>query len=228
MKAARLTTAMMATNAVAVMALLVLATCSTAGLAKPLVHVVAVDSGRVVVRWNMPVITDGRGDIEAFRVTNKWGTSDSITHARPATARQDTLPFPVAAVGVERSGTVCVVSVRRALISSPGCASWSYTLEDAPPPPPIVDSIDAVFMRAALDAADSVSPITVIGWDVLAQSPDSCAAAWVSVAEHGDAIRPVGDAQGWCIDYLVNDTARSYVAVSNWRAVRHKVRLEQS
>lgn len=207
---------MIATNAIAVMALLVLATCSTAGLAKPLVHIVAVDSGRVVVRWNMPVITDGRGDIESFRITNKWSTTDSITHARPATARQDTLPFPVAAVGIERSGSVCIVSVRRALISSPGCASWSYTLEDAPPPPPVVDSIGAEFVQAAISTGESVSSLAIV------RDADTCAGEWASVYSHGDVIRAVewDGLPEWCRSYLLTDTVTATAARNNWLIAR--------
>lgn len=91
-------------------------------------------SFKIVVTFQLP----GNPDSSLTRATNA-GVGQA--HRLPGSAVRDSFVVPVPAFGSTMSGSVCVQSKRRGLLSAETCAPWSFTMTDSPPPPPVIDSV---------------------------------------------------------------------------------------
>ena len=81
------------------------------------------------------------------------------------------------------SGYACVTARRRTLNSTPTCKSWTATVADVPPPPPIVDSVTVSALRLLPDAFNLVRG-TAFKLCLAAEFPNGGAALW---GEHEDS-----------------------------------------
>jgi len=70
------------------------------------------------------------------------GISAAQAHRLPASILSDSFLFvEPATLGAVVNGQVCVQSKRRGQLSGEVCRSWTYTVLDRPPPPPVIDSV---------------------------------------------------------------------------------------
>jgi hypothetical protein len=100
-------------------------------------------------------VSTTRATATTFRIRLSWtaaGTPDSILtratnagslsgHRLPGTAVRDSFVVPVPVLGSTTSGTACVQSKRRGLLSTEVCAPWTFANVDVAPPPPVIDSV---------------------------------------------------------------------------------------
>lgn len=124
----------------------------TGTLAMAVTAFVAGDTITVTTTFR-PGADDGKGGLDGFIV--RTGTNAGAPRALvdsvslPASARSHTVRWignPVGSYG----GFACVTARRRTSNSTPTCRSWTATVADVPPPPPIVDSVQ---VAAAPDSA---------------------------------------------------------------------------
>lgn len=101
---------------------------------------------KVVLRYRLP----GGPDSVLTRLT-RTSPPLELTHRLRATVTRDSFLLDRPAVLTVVNGIACVQSKRRALLSMEVCAPWSYTEADAPPPPPVLDSVipDTMALRIA-------------------------------------------------------------------------------
>jgi hypothetical protein len=92
--------------------------------------------------WTFRPITDGKGPIDSVltNVGKNVAPVDPQSHALPATATADSFLYS-SVVGVTYTGFACARTKRRALPSDAACQPWTYTEQDTPPPPPILDPV---------------------------------------------------------------------------------------
>jgi len=88
---------------------------------------------------------DGKGAVDSV-ITSAGHNSAPVQpqeHRFPATVTRDSFQY-ASVLGVSYAGFACVKAKRRALESDQACKPWTYTEQDVPPPPPILDSATTV------------------------------------------------------------------------------------
>lgn len=148
------------------------------------------DTVFISVSWTNAPTTDGRGPIDAIRVTATRNLPLPLLSRQwdiPAASNRHVFAIPTGlTVPGTTSGQVCAFGVRRTLLNTAGaCANYSYTWEDSPPNGgPLQMRIDS--LRPSVSSG-RVSDTLIVGFAMarvdaqrIASNPDCRAGRWTS------------------------------------------------
>jgi hypothetical protein len=108
----------------------------------PAVVVKTIRVSATAFRIHLIISVTGQPDSILTRATNAGALGVQISHRLPGTATRDSFTVAMPAIGATMTGTACAQTKRRSLLSlTEACKTWSYTNVDAPPPPPVIDTV---------------------------------------------------------------------------------------